>query len=165
MHIIWKSEVNLINAFWVINFESSCWMKTTRKPSNIRDGRRFFFRLPLRSCSKIFESWSGSGNFSNLRIRFLFRLRYHRSNREFTLVLLKKWPSRLLLLPKLKNDSGCGSGLSQIFDSGPGSGSERKTQNPAGVDSGTLIPWPLLFSTSWIIAWHSRRNEGVNDSD
>jgi len=32
-----------------------------------------FIRLQLRSCSKIFES--GSGNFSNLRIRPLFRLR------------------------------------------------------------------------------------------
>jgi len=37
------------------------------------------------------------------------------------------------LLPKLKSDFGSGSGFSQIFDSG----SERKTQNPAGVDSGT----------------------------
>ena len=35
---------------------------------------------------------------------------------------LKKWPRRLLLLPKLK--------------SGSGSRSERKTQNPARVDSG-----------------------------
>jgi len=32
----------------------------------------------------------------------------------------------------------------QIFDSGPGSGSERKTQNPAGVDSGNPVS-PLLW--------------------
>jgi len=38
-------------------------------------GRSHFFRL--RSCSKIFES--GSGNFSNLRIRLLFRLRIQSS--------------------------------------------------------------------------------------
>jgi len=35
-------------------------------------GRSHFFRLRLRSCSKIFES--GSGNASNLRIRIPFRL-------------------------------------------------------------------------------------------
>jgi len=38
-----------------------------------RGGRSHFFRLRLRSCSNIFES--GSGNFSDLRIRLLFRLR------------------------------------------------------------------------------------------
>ena len=40
-----------------------------------RGGRSHFFRLGLRSCSKVFESGFGSGNFSNLRIRLLFRLR------------------------------------------------------------------------------------------
>jgi len=33
-----------------------------------------FFRLRLRSCSKIFESLSGSEVFTKLRIRHLFRL-------------------------------------------------------------------------------------------
>jgi len=42
----------------------------------------------------------------------------------------------------MTSDSGSGSGFSQIFDSG--SGSERKTQKPAAVDSGTPLPWPLL---------------------
>ena len=41
----------------------------------IRDGRSHSFSLRLRSCSKIFETGYGSGNFSNLRIRLLFRLR------------------------------------------------------------------------------------------
>jgi len=50
----------------------------------------------------------------------------HRSNRSLPTFLPKKWPRRLLLLPKWKSDSGSGSGFSQIFDSG--SGSERKTQ-------------------------------------
>jgi len=57
-----------------------------------------------------------------------------RSNHNLPIFLLKKWPHRLLLLPKWKSDSWFGSGFSQIFDSGTGSESERKTQNPAGVD-------------------------------
>jgi len=65
----------------------------------------------------------------------------HQSNRNLPMFLLKKCQHRLLLLPKFK--SGSGSGFSQIYDSGSGSGSERKTQNPAGVDSGTPVP-PLL---------------------
>ena len=52
--------------------------------------------------------------------------------------LLKKRPSRLPLRLKLKSDTG--SGFSQIFDSGP----ETKTQNPAGVASGTPDPVPPL---------------------
>jgi len=61
----------------------------------------------------------------------------HRFNRNLPMFFLKKWPHRLLLLPKLKSDSWSGSGFSQIFDYWPGSGSERKTQNPARVDSGS----------------------------
>ena len=48
---------------------------------------------------------------------------------------LRNGPHKLLLLPKLKCNSGSGSVFSQIFDSG--SGSKRKIQNPAGVDSGS----------------------------
>jgi len=43
---------------------------------------------------------------------------------------------------KFKSDSRSGSGFSQIFDSG--SGSDGKTQNPAGVDSGSPDLWPPL---------------------
>jgi len=73
----------------------------------------------------------------------------HRSNRNLPMFLLKKWPHknrphRLLLLPKWKSDSGSGSVFSQIFDSRNGSGFERKTQNPAGVDSSTSDPVPPL---------------------
>ena len=68
----------------------------------------------------------------------------HRFNRNLPMFLLKKWRHRLLLLPKLKRDSSSGSGLSQIFYFCPGSGSERKTQNAAGVDSGTPDPVPPL---------------------
>ena len=49
--------------------------------------------------------------------------------------------NRLQLLPKLKSDSG--SGFSQIFDSR----SKAKTQNPAGVGSGT--PDPVARSHLW----------------
>jgi len=53
--------------------------------------------------------------------------------------LLKKChirkPHRLLLL-KMKSDSESRSGVSQIFNFGAGSG--RKTQDPAGVDSGCV---------------------------
>ena len=44
-----------------------------------------------------------------------------------------------------KVTSDPGPGFSQIFDSESGSGHERKTQNPAGVESGTPDPVPPLF--------------------
>jgi len=44
-----------------------------------RGGRSHFFRLWLRSYSKILESVSGTGYFSNLRIRLLFRLQLQSS--------------------------------------------------------------------------------------
>ena len=47
-----------------------------------------------------------------------------------------------------KSYSGSGYGFSQIFDSGSGSESERRTQNPAGVDYGNPDPVPPLLSTS-----------------
>ena len=64
--------------------------------------------------------------------------------------VLKKWSHRLLPLSKWKSDSR--SGFSQNFDSGSGSGSERKTQNPAEVDSGNPDPVPPLIRTGsdWI---------------
>ena len=71
----------------------------------------------------------------------------HRSNRNLPMFLLKKWPHRFLLQPKLKSDFGSGSVFSQNFDSGSGCGSERITQNPAGVDSGTPDPVPPLLIT------------------
>ena len=53
-----------------------------------RGGRSHIFKLRLRSCSKIFESESGSKFFSNLRIRLLSRLRLpsiRRAAREGTM--------------------------------------------------------------------------------
>jgi len=109
-----------------------------------RGGWSHFFRLRLHSYFEILESGSGSENFSNLRIRLLFRLRLPSIQPKFTQVLLKKWPRRLLLLPTLTSDSGSESDFSQIFDSGPVLGL-KKSQNPAGVDSGTLDTWPPLL--------------------
>ena len=47
-----------------------------------RGGQSHFFRIQLRSCSQIFES--GSGIFSNLRIRLLFRLQVPSIQPKFT---------------------------------------------------------------------------------
>jgi len=104
-----------------------------------RGGRSNFLGLWLRSCSKIFES--RSGNFQIWESYSCSDSGYnHRSYLNFLMFLLKKWPHRLLLLPRLKIDSGSGSGFCQIFDSG----SERKTQNPVEVDCGTPDPVPPL---------------------
>jgi len=50
----------------------------------------------------------------------------------------------------MTSDSGSASGFSQIFDPGSDSGSERKTQNPSGIDSGTPDPWSPLLCTSYV---------------
>jgi len=70
----------------------------------------------------------------------------HWSNHNLPMFLLMKWPHRLLLLPKWKSDSRSVSGFSQIFDSG--SGSNGKTKNPAGVDSGNPDPVPPVPDAS-----------------
>jgi len=57
----------------IVNLKSrSCETEDERSDENTvyqrcRGGQSHFFKLRLRSCSKIFES--GSGNFSNLSIR------------------------------------------------------------------------------------------------
>jgi len=60
----------------------------------------------------------------------------YRSNRNLPMFL--KWPCRLPLLPKLKNDSG--TGFSEICDSGSGSGPEIKTWNPAESTPDFILP-------------------------
>ena len=117
-----------------------------------RGVRSHVFSLRVCSCSKMFEFWSGSGNFSNLRIRLPFRLRLPPIQPKFAMFLLKKRPRRLLLLLTLNRDSGSGSVFSHIFESG----SKRKIQNPTGVDSGTADPWQSLVAT------HSKMNPGFS---
>jgi len=94
----------------------------------------YFFVIEILYCAKdlgpailqILESDSCSDSGYN-----------RRSNRNLPMFLPKKWPHRLLP-PKWKSDAG--SCFSQIFDSG----SETKTQKPAGVDSGNPDPVPPL---------------------
>ena len=94
----------------------------------MRGGRIHLYRLRLRSRSKIFGFQSG--NFLIWKSHSCSDSGYnYRSNRNLTMFLLKKWPHRLLLLPKFKSDCGFGSRFSQIFDSGSGSGSERRAVN------------------------------------
>jgi len=100
-----------------------------------------------------FQKFGGSGLD---QIQF-YRIKTGLGLKNFT--VCSSLPQRLLLLPKWKIDSASGSGFSQIFDSGSRSGSERKTQNPAGVDSGTpdLVP-SLECSTYWQYKNHSKEN-------
>jgi len=50
----------------------------------------------------------------------------HRSNRNLPMFLPKKWPHRLLLLPKWKIDSGSASGFHKFSTPGPDPGSKEK---------------------------------------
>ena len=70
----------------------------------------------------------------------------HRSNYNLPMFSSKKWPYRLLLL-KWKSNSG------PVFTKFwlQIRGSEGKTQNPAGVDSGTPDPVPSL-GHSWVVS-------------
>ena len=104
-----------------------------------RGGQSHFFRLH----SKIFETGSGPRNFWNLRIRLQFKLWLQSRHPKITMVLLQKWPRRLL--PKLEGDTGSGP-VSQIWLE---SGSERNGEScwTAGVDSGTPDPCPPQFHT------------------
>ena len=78
---------------------------------------------------EIFQNWESDSG-------------YYRCNPGSPLFLLQKWPRRLLLLPKLKSDSG--TVFSRIFDFG--FGSERKTQNPAGVDDSGSVATSAVSS-------------------
>jgi len=116
-----------------------------------RSGRSHIFRLRLRSCSEIFKPDPGPTP-KNVQIwesDSCSDSGYHRCNRHSAMFILRIchiWkPSRFLLL-KMKSDSESGSGFSQIFDFGSGAGTERKTQDPAGVDSGTPDPWLQIFN-------------------
>ena len=55
-----------------------------------RGGRSHFVRLWLRSCSKIFESGSGWGNFSNLRTRLLLTFQLPSIKLKFTHVFTEE---------------------------------------------------------------------------
>ena len=90
------------------------------------------FFNPGPGILQIWESYSFSDSGYN-----------HWSNRNLPMFLLKKWSHILLLLLKWKSDSESGSVFTNFWLR-TRSGSERKTQNPAGVDPGTLELVPLL---------------------
>ena len=77
--------------------------------------------------------WCEVRNFASHKLRMI----PDRSNRNLPMFSLEKWLRCLVLFPKLKIDFGTVFGFSQIFVSG--FRSERKKQNPSGVDSGTRI--------------------------
>jgi len=92
-----------------------------------RGGRSHIFRF--RSCYKIFQSWSGSAKVLNMRILLLFRLRLlsmipKMQQRFYWKCHIWKPHRLLLLLLKMKNDSGFG--FSQIFDYGAGRSEKRR---------------------------------------
>jgi len=89
-------------------------------------GRSHFFRLRLRFCSKFFESGSGSRcvNFSNLRVRLLFRLLRQSRQPKITNDFTSEIPTQIPATADI--DSGSGSDTSKIFDSGSVSAFERK---------------------------------------
>jgi len=62
---------------------------------------------------------------------------------------------------ELKSDSGSGTDFAQIFDFGSWSGSERITQNPAGVDFGPKImvgeALPPLTARHWMADTHNKQ--------
>jgi len=93
-------------------------------------GWSHFFRLQLRSCSKIFESGPDLAIFQIWESYSCSDSRWNRrSNRNLSMFLLEKWPHRLLLLSKLKRDSGSRS----VFfpNVWPLVGVRKKKQNPA----------------------------------
>jgi len=110
------------NRFW---YQSWSWNRS-------RGGRSHFFRLRLRFCSKIFESgpdphpdilqnWESNSCSDSVY--------NHPSNRNLPIFLPKKWSHGVLLLPKLKSDSGSGSGFSQILTPGPDPGPKENAES------------------------------------
>ena len=118
------------------------------------------FQSPTPLLFKIFESASGSSNFTNLRIRLLFRLRLQSSiNRHLPMFLLQKLPHRLLLLPKSKVTPD--PVLPEILTPGP----KQKRRSLPESTPGAPDPVPPLLGrtwsrgTCWAAIWLSHRPE------
>ena len=69
------------------------------------------------------------------------------SNHSLPMFLPKKWPHRLLLLPKWKSDSGSGSGFHKFLTPGPDLGPKEKCR---------ILPvsTPALRIRSHLVHWH-----------
>jgi len=132
---------------------STFWRAPKSKQS--RGGRSHIFRFRLRSCPKFLNPDPVRvRRFFNLRNRLLFRLRLQpRQPKIFcvNMFLRKKLPRRLLLLQKLKIDSR--------------SGSDRNTQNRAGVEFVTpdhMRPLKYRWADCHIL-WSKSRPEVTRD--
>jgi len=69
-----KSKVSALPPCLAEHLILKMYHNTTRRHSQNQRWPESLFKTPTPSLTKIFESGSGSGNFSNLRIRPLFRL-------------------------------------------------------------------------------------------
>jgi len=109
-----------------------------------RSGRSHIFSLRPRSCSESVEPRyrSESAKFSNLRIRLLLRLRIPSMQSKFSNVFIYD-TSYMKTRQAAENEKWLRIRIPFFTNFGFGSstGSERKTQDPAGVDSGTPDPW------------------------
>jgi len=122
-------------------------------------GRSYFFRLRLCSCSKILES--GSGIFLIWESDSCLDSGYHGSNLNFPMLLHKEMTTQTPVTTEIER-------WLQIwvrFFTNFWLGSERKTQNPAGVDSAAPDPWlPLILLSSWFSSYfHSIWNPELHD--
>ena len=75
----------------------------SRKHLRIRGGRSHFSRLRLRFCSKIFESGSGSGKFTNLRIRLLSKFELTSIQPKFTHVFIQETTTQTPATVEIEN--------------------------------------------------------------
>ena len=93
------------------------------------------FQTPL--LFQLFESWSGSDVFSNLRIRHLFKLRKPLLQSKFNNICNNAMPflkaTQTLAAAENKNVSGSGSGFSEMFDyTAPVSGPKNNEESCSG---------------------------------
>ena len=78
----------------------------------------------------------------------------HRSNRNFPMFLPKKWPHRLLLLPKRKIDSGPGPVFHKFFTPDPG-----PKEKPRILPEST--PVIRIWSHLWRIGHHDHKTNVI----
>ena len=80
-------RIHVVALAWPLQMHPSSLFKRkkrSRQHLHVRGGRSHLLRLRLCSCSKIFESESGSGKFTNLRIRLLSKFELTSIQPKFT---------------------------------------------------------------------------------
>ena len=103
--------------------------------------------------SQKFRLTPGPGNFKIWESASCSDSCCHRPNRNLPMFLLRKWPCRPLLLPKLKSDPG--SGFSHIFTLDPGLKEKRRILPKSPRDL-----WPPL-ATSFLKHFPTARSRHV----